>query len=69
MREARVVPPFFCPQRGRALPTDLLRRLPWSSDPGAPASRRVPASRSPPCQVWAAAGGRITDVNLLLGSP
>lgn len=66
MRETRV-PPSFCLQRGQALPTDLLRRLPWSW---------TLVTRSPRAcleeaavQVWAVAGGRITDVNILLGSP
>ncbi|WP_165356911.1 PASTA domain-containing protein [Nocardioides zhouii] len=66
MRETGV-PHYFCPQRGQALPADLLRRLPWSS---------TLVTRSPRAclevvavQVWAGAGGRITDVNILLGTP
>jgi hypothetical protein len=69
--QARDVPPFFCPAKGQALPRDLVRRLPWSGtlvtsdgDDGARACLQVAA-----VQVWAEAGGDITEVNVLMGSP
>ena len=66
MRETRV-PPYSCPQRGQALPADLLRRLPWS---GTLVTRTPRACLEVAAvQVWAETSGRITDVNILLGSP
>lgn len=65
MREANV-PPFSCLNRGPALPTDLVRRLPWSWSlvtRSAQACMQVAA-----VQVWADGRGGITDVNILLGS-
>ncbi len=67
MRTA-IVPPFFCLGRGQMLPDDLLRRLQWSatlvtSEPEVRACMDVAA-----VQVWADRG-RITDVNILMGSP
>jgi hypothetical protein len=63
------VPPYFCLGRGPVLPADLVRRLPWSwtlvtRDAEATACMDVAA-----VQVWADGDGRITDVNLLMGSP
>ena len=66
MRVTRV-PPFWCPRRGRALPTDLLRRLPWSWT--LVTRTRRSCIEVTAVQVWADAGGRITDVNILMGSP
>ncbi len=66
MRETSV-PPYFCPQRGQALPADLLRRLPWSWTLVTRSPRAC--SEVAAVQVWAEAGGRITDVNILLGTP
>lgn len=65
---AAAVPPHFCLGRGPVLPAELVRRLPWSSTlvthgAGVRACMDLAA-----VQVWAA-GGRITDVNLLMGSP
>jgi hypothetical protein len=65
-REANV-PPLACLNRGRVLPADLVRRLPWSWSlvtRDARACLEVAA-----VQVWADEEGRITDVNVLLGSP
>lgn len=66
MRETRV-PPYSCLQRGQALPADLLRRLPWSSSLVTQDARACLEEAA--VQVWAQAGGRITDVNVLMGSP
>jgi hypothetical protein len=63
----RDVPPFFCPVKDVALPRDLVRRLPssWSL-----VTRRPRAClEETAVQVWTDAVGRITDVNVLLGSP
>ena len=65
-REAHV-PPYACLARGRSLPADLVRRLPgsWSlATRGARACLELAA-----VQVWADGEGRITDVNVLMGSP
>jgi hypothetical protein len=70
MRGTRV-PPYFCLGRGPILPADLLRRLPWSWT----LVTREGRSRVLSCmdiaavQVWADGRGRITDVNILMGSP
>lgn len=68
MRGTRV-PPYFCLGRGPVLPADLLRRLPraWTlvtRDPEVRACMDVVA-----VQVWVDDARRITDVNLLMGSP
>jgi hypothetical protein len=63
----RDVPPWSCPVKGVALPPDLVRRLPWSGT--------LVTARSRACldvaavQVWTDGARRITDVNVLLGSP
>lgn len=70
MRGTRV-PPYFCLGRGPILPADLLRRLPWSwtlvTREGR--SRVLSCMEIAAVQVWADGEGRITDVNLLMGSP
>lgn len=68
MRAARV-PPFFCLGRGRAVPDDLLRRLSWSSTLVTSEAETLACMDVAAVQVWAAGDGRITDVNLLMGSP
>ena len=63
----RDVPPFFCPVKDVALPRDLVRRLPssWSL-----VTRRSRAClEESAVQVWTDGAGRITDVNVLMGSP
>lgn len=63
----RDVPPFFCPVKDVALPRDLVRRLPssWSL-----VTRRPQACLDEAAvQVWTDGAGRITDVNVLMGSP
>jgi hypothetical protein len=63
----RDVPPFFCPVKDVALPRDLVRRLPssWSL-----VTRRPRAClEESAVQVWTDGAGRITDVNVLMGSP
>jgi hypothetical protein len=63
----RDVPPFFCPVKDVALPRDLVRRLPssWSL-----VTRRPQACLDEAAvQVWTNGAGRITDVNVLMGSP
>ena len=63
----RDVPPWSCPVEGVALPPDLVRRLPWSGT--------LVSSRPRACldvaavQVWTDGERRITDVDVLLGSP
>jgi hypothetical protein len=63
----RDVPPFFCPVRSVALPADLVRRLPssWSLVTRHPRACIDAAA----VQVWTDGAGRITDVNVLMGSP
>lgn len=63
------VPPFWCVGRGTAPEPNLLRRLPWSwtlltRQPDVRACMDVVA-----VQVWVDAARRITDVNILMGSP
>lgn len=63
----RDVPPFFCPVKDVALPRDLVRRLPssWTL-----VTRRPQAClEESVVQVWTDGAGRITDVNVLMGSP
>jgi hypothetical protein len=63
----RDVPPFFCPVKDVALPRDLVRRLPssWTL-----VTRRPQAClEETAVQVWTDGAGRITDVNVLMGSP
>lgn len=63
----RDVPPYFCPVEDVALPRDLVRRLPssWSL-----VTRRPRAClEETAVQVWTDGAGRITDVNVLTGSP
>ncbi|GAA5106885.1 hypothetical protein GCM10023339_04320 [Alloalcanivorax gelatiniphagus] len=67
--EGARVPPLWCLGRGRAPAPGLLRRLPWSwtlvtRDAAQRACMDVAA-----VQVWVDDGRRITDVNVLLGSP
>ena len=63
----RDVPPWSCPVEGVALPPDLVQRLPWSGT--------LVSSRPRACldvtavQVWTDRQRRITDVDVLLGSP
>jgi hypothetical protein len=63
----RDVPPFSCPVKSVALPADLVRRLPssWSLVTRRPRACMEEAA----VQVWTDGAGRITDVNVLLGSP
>lgn len=63
----RDVPPWFCPVKAVALPADLVRRLPesWSLVTRRPRACLEEAA----VQVWTDGAGRITDVNVLLGSP
>lgn len=51
----------------RTPPADLLRRLPWSWTLVTRTPRACLGVAA--VQVWAESGGRITDVNVLLGSP
>lgn len=70
MRATRV-PPYSCLGRGPVLPADLVRRLPWSwtlvTREGR--SRVLSCMEVAAVQVWASSDGRITDVNILMGSP
>lgn len=66
MRTA-AVPPHFCLGRGPVLPDDLLSRLPSSSLVTSGAEVRA-CMDVVAVQVWADRG-RITDVNVLMGSP
>lgn len=68
---ARDVPPWFCPVKGFALPADLVRRLPWSGTlvTSQQAGQVLTCMEVAAVQVWADGEGRITDVNVLRGSP
>ena len=68
MRATRV-PPYFCLGRGPVLPADLVRRLPWSWTLVTRATEVTACMDVAAVQVWAGSDGRITDVNLLMGSP
>jgi hypothetical protein len=63
----RDVPPFSCLVKDVALPRDLVRRLPssWSLVTRRPRACLEEAA----VQVWTDGAGRITDVNVLMGSP
>ena len=62
----RDVPPWFCPDKAIALPADLVRRLPWS---GTLVTRRARSCMEVAAVQVCADEGRITDVNVLMGSP
>jgi hypothetical protein len=63
------VPPFWCVGRGRAPSEDLLRRLPWSWTLTTRVDDTTACLQVAAVQVWVDDRRRITDVNLLLGSP
>lgn len=68
MRATRV-PPYFCLGRGPVLPADLLRELPRSWTLVTRDSEVTACMDVAAVQVWADGEGRITDGNLLMGSP
>jgi hypothetical protein len=65
----RRVPPFWCVGRGRAPSPELLRRLPWSWTLVTRSAEVTACMDVVAVQVWVDGGRRITDVNLLMGSP
>jgi hypothetical protein len=69
MRGTRV-PPFSCMNRAPSLPPDLVDQLPrsWTLTTRK-TSRTFACMQLAAVQVWAGSDGRITDVNVLMGSP
>lgn len=65
------VPPHFCLAKATALPDDLVRRLPssWTLVTRQGEGRVLSCMEVAAVQVWADDAGRITDVNVLMGSP